>query len=437
VQTTHPIPTEEFVGDDVRVSVKRQPSCRVELHVAVSKKMIEKARVQAIKAVNKDVTLPGFRSGKAPEALIVKKYSQEIEKRISKEMADLAFVSAQKLVNIAPLNQNSRISFDLKSQTEEGAALVFSFEEEPKVPSIDPKLFVAKPIKQPEVGEKQVTEAIRQMAFFYAEWSSVEDRGVQEGDFIMIDLDTIDGEKVDRVFNQVRFEVIHEKMASWMRNLVLGAKLDDVLEGVSEPDETASEEEKKEFSQKKVRVHILKIEHAVLPEINDDFAKKVGSPTVAAMHEMIAKILKDQVEEKVQGELREQINQFLVNTYAFDLPQSIVGEEVKYRHSQALKNSKFFEQWKNATQEEKEKITGHLVSEAMNALRMFYLARQIVADAKISITHQEVQDHAVSSRRGQYREEGLTDQISKEEFSMALSSLFLKKAQDFILEHTQ
>ena len=428
------VPAEEFVGDHVRVSVRRLPACQVEFLVTVTKKLLEKARAQALKSVNKEVTIPGFRAGKAPEGLILKKYAAEVDKRTPKEMADLAFVEAQKLAKVAPLNQNSRVSFDVKKKTEDGAEIVFIFEEEPKIPPVDPQLFVPKPFNRPEVGEKQVAEAIRQMAFFYAEWKPVEDRGVQEGDFIMIDLDTVDGDKVERVFNQVRFEVQPERMAAWMRDLTVGAKVGDVLEGMSSPDAGASEAEKAEFAPKKVRLHILKVERAIVPEMDDAFAQKVGAPTVAEMYVLIERILRDQIEEKAQSDLREQVSRFLVETYHFDLPRSLLEEEVKYRHSQSLKNPKVYEQWKNATQADKERMTEALIREATAALRMFYLARQVVADAKIPITHQEVQEQAVAMRSRQYREGGQTDQISKEEFSIALSALFLKKTQDFILQ---
>ena len=67
----------------------------------------------------------------------------------------------------------------------------------------------------------------------------------------MIDLDTFEGDTAKRVFDEVRFEVKPERMALWMRNLVLNAKEGDVLEGLSEPDDTATEAEKKEFLPRK------------------------------------------------------------------------------------------------------------------------------------------------------------------------------------------
>src|SRR5439155_848107 len=129
-------------------------------------------------------------------------------KALHKELADMAFIAAQKVAKVPVLNNNSPISFDLKKLTpDEGALLVFSFESEPKIPSIDPTGFSPKEVQRPEVTEKQIEEAILQMRFFYAKWNPVSDRPIQDGDYIMIDLDTVEGETIQRVFHHIRFEV--------------------------------------------------------------------------------------------------------------------------------------------------------------------------------------------------------------------------------------
>lgn len=415
--------TNELSNDQIRVSVQKKEACKVEFLVSVKNDLIEKARLDAAKAVNKEVTLPGFRKGKAPDSLIVKKFPQEVERHFQKSLADLSFVEAQKLAQVPVLNKNSTITFDLKKMDESGATVSFAFETEPMPPSVDPKLFVAKPVEKKEVGEKEVSEAIRQMAFFYAKWESVADRPIQEGDFIMIDLDS-DGK---RVFDQVRFEVKPERMAEWMRKLVLNAKEGDVLDGVSEPDETATEEEKKEFLPKNVRVTIRKVERAVLPEMDDEFAKKVGAQDVAGMQKMVEGVLKKQVEDKANQDLREQVNHFLVTTYMFDLPESLVQAEFQHRIAQVNQNPQF----QKLSKEERKKVEDRIRNETEQSLRLFYLSKHIVHEAKIPISHQEVNERAIEHRRLQA---GSGEQLSKEEYALAVSMVFLSKAQDYIIE---
>jgi len=429
--------TEELTNEEVRVQVRYKPKCRVEMHVKTASQMVKEAQKNAIKIVSKEVSLPGFRKGRAPDAMILKKFPLDVEKHLHKAIADLAFAAAQKVAKVPVLNNHSAISFDLKNQSMEGGAeLLFSFETEPKVPTVDPAGFAPKPVKRPEVAEKQIEEAIRQMRFFYAHWKPIHDRPIQDGDYIMIDLDTVEGENVQQVFHHIRFEVSKERMAGWMKNLVAGAKAGDVLEGVSEPDDTATEEEKKEFKPKNVRLTVLKVEEAVLPELNDEFAKKVGAADIPHMRQSIADLLNRQADEKVQTDLREQVNDYLIEKYSFELPQSLIDTERKHRLGQLMRDPKFKAHWSKLTQEERKKLEEKLSEESNQAVRLFYLSRQIVENAKIPVTHQEVQNEAISIYQSHGGRNAEIDKMPKEVYALALSKVILAKAQDYVM-HTQ
>lgn len=427
---SQPPPTEETVNEDIRVQVNEKGACKIELDVKTSPKIVATARKNATKSVSKEVTLPGFRKGKAPDELILKKFQGEVERKLHKELADLAFVAAQKIVKVPVLNNNAPISFDMKKMGNEGAELLFTFETEPNIPIVDTAGFVPKEVERPEVGEKQIEEAIRQMRFFYAQWKAVTDRTIQDGDYIMIDLDTVEGETVQRVFHHIRFEVSKERMANWMKKLVEGAKAGDVLDGVSEVDETGTEEEKAEFKPKNVRITILKVEEAELPELNDEFAKKVGATDTVHMRQSITDLLNRQADEKVQNELREQANDFLIENYMFELPQSLVDTERKHRLKQLMQEASFKTKWDKMSQDERKNLEEKLSIEAAQAVRLFYLSRNVVQKEKIPVTHQEVQQEAIQIY--QSHGGGKVDQLPKEIYALALSKVILAKAQDHI-----
>ncbi len=424
----------ELANENVRVQIHRKPACRIEMEVKTSSQMVKEARKNAIRTVSKEISLPGFRKGKAPEEIILKKFPAEVEKQLHKSLADLAFVSAQKEAKVPVLNNNSPISFELKKFAEEGSDLLFSFETEPKVPNVDPAGFSEKPVARAEVAEKQIEEAVRQMRFFYAQWKPITDRPIQDGDYIMIDLDTVDGETVQRVFHHIRFEVSKERMAEWMKKLVAGAKAGDVLDGLSEADENASEQEKAEFKPKKVRITILKAEEAQLPELNEEFAKKVGATDIDHMRKSITDLLNKQADDKVQNEVREQVNEYLIENYPFELPQSLIDTEKKHRFNQLMQDPKFKNDWTKWSQEERKKFEQKLNDESAHAVRLFYLSRQIVQGAKIPVTHQEVQNEAVSVYQSHGAKNIDPDQMPKEVYALALSKVILAKAQDFIMK---
>jgi trigger factor len=423
---------EEFKSDLVSARVKRDSACRIELEVTAASKLVQDARRHALKTVNKEVTFPGYRKGKAPDELIFSKYPQQVDKEIHNHLADLAFVEAQKQTKIPVLNNNSSISFKMNKLDENEAELSFSFETEPALPVVDAKQFTPKPVTRPEVGDKQIDEAIHQMLYYYAQWTPVLDRAIQDGDTIIIDLDTKNGETYTNVFNHIRFEVSKQRMANWMKELVAGAKSGAVLFGTSRADDTATEAEKEEFLPKEIRLTIIKVEKAELPVLDDAFAQKVGAPDVASMKKSITDMLNAQADQKARDAAREQINDFLVDTYNFDLPTSLVETERKHRFEQHMQNEKFKKSWEAMPTEEKGKIEAKLIRESAQAVRLFYLSRKVISDAKIQITHQEVQDEAVTTMSQFKGMEG--DKIPKEIYALALSKIILAKAQDHLIE---
>ena len=208
----------------------------------------------------------------------------------------------------------------------------------------------------------------------------------------------------------------------------------DVLEGMSEPDDDASEADRQEFKPKKVRVTVLKVEEASLPAIDDEFAKKVGAPDVAQMYKTVSDLLTKQAEEKTSGQLREQINKFLSTQYPFDLPLSLIEAEKKQRLGEMMQEPKAKAAWQKMSQEERKAQEQALADEAAQAVRLFYLSRQLVRDANVPVTHKEVQYEAVALLQSNGARDVEVDRIPREVYALAFSKVILAKAQDFILE---
>ena len=419
-------------NEDIEVKLHRLNNCKIRLDVKAAPHLLKKARKKAIKEVAKEVDVPGFRKGKAPEALIIKKYPSQLEEQWHREIAREVFGAVQKVMEVPPLSLHSQINFDLKKHSlEEGAELSYNFETEPSIPKIDPKKFEPKKIKKYPVGEKEVNEAIRQIRFFHAQWKEITDRPIKEGDYIIIDLEAIETDPPQKVFNNTRFEVSKNGMADWMKDLIIGARVGEILEGISTPDKDAKEEEKKNFEPKKVRVTIKKIEEANLPELNDEFAKKVGSENIEKMKENITSMLKDQAKENEDKEMRAQANEFFISI-DFELPSSLINAEKKHRIEEHMKDSKFKENWDKSSKEEKDNIEKSIEKNAIDSIRLFYITHQLIKDAKIEIKQEDI-NAVVFAIKPEYGMD--TSKITNEDKSLALSRLFLIKAQDYVIEN--
>ncbi len=428
----------EYKNDQVHVVVHNKPHCIVEYEVEVFRPICVEAHKKAAKSVGKEVLVPGFRKGKAPPELVAKRHPQELDKRWQEEIANMSYKHSAQLANVPVINPEATISFRMENHSRDGAKLTLSFETIPSIPSVDPAKCVLKPVKRPEVSKEKVDETIRQTQMFFSTWEPVKDRAVKKGDFLMLDLDVIEEDPPQNLFSNTRFEVSSKSMAQWMQKLVIGKKPGDVVEGVSKPDDTLSEEEKKEYPPKKVRITIKAIESAKLPELDDAFAKQIGAETVEILQKNIEALLNKKADEYVREEKREKVTEFLLSHHV-DLPHSIIEKETRFRLEQMIQDPQFKKQWDESNDTERRVLVDNVKEQASKAVRIFYICRKIAEDQNMSVTPQDLPEagsdplEALLYPSAQPHDPRQPDVKQAEAYSRVL----LEKTEDWVIAHAR
>ncbi len=428
---------EEFKSDNINVTVNEKEACRVEYKVKVGIDLTKQSHKKAVKSVTKEVSIPGFRKGRAPENLIEKKFAEPIDTRWQKGLADLAFKESQRLTNIPVLSGDTTITFNMeKHSLEEGAEMTFSFEREPKVPEIEYEKVEFTDEERITIDDAKVNETIDQIQKYFATWDDITDRPAQEKDYLSLDIDLIKEDKTESVYQNMRFEFSEKGMSKWMRDLCSGMNIGESKDGISKPDDDASEKEKKEFEEKPVRITLKGIQVAKMPPVDDELAKKVGVPNAAVLKEKLTDLLNKQADEQVQKKRRDQVCDSLVTLYPFDLPNSMVEKEVQVRLKQALSSPEAQKEWQNKNEEERKKDIDSIKEHSEKALRLFYLCRSIISKENLKISPSDVNkevntplDAMFSTGADYYTPEN----ASQEQKALATSRLMLAKAQDFII----
>lgn len=421
------VTVSQWKNDEIEFSVERLPFCVVVFDVKASAAIVWEAHKEALKEVNKEAKIDGFRKGKAPEVMILRRFPDAVQSAERRLIAHLCAQKIHTLTSIQPFSRHTRRLFDFKTCSSEGAHLTLTFETKPDVPVVQYELFELQPVESIAVTDQHVDEAVRQSLFYFVDWQPVEGRGVEEGDFVVIDLSTRseETEEWQPVFQGVRFQVKQERMAEWMSSLIRGAHVGDELEGVSVADSTATPEEKQKFQPKKVRVKLLQVENAELPELTDEFAQNLGATDVADLRIRLRSMLEYQVKESREQALREQVNRFLLSTYRFDVPRSLIDSEIEGRKQKRSAE---------ADSANAEQLSQQLFEEAVQVLRLFYLAVRILDQEGVHITHNEVEQF-VERQRSQAK--NWNQDAEEAARRQAFSTLVLRKAQDLMLEKAQ
>ncbi len=423
-------------SDRIDLEVKTEPKCRVTLTVKAKPAVLKEAKLDAIKQVSKEVSIPGFRKGKAPAAIIESKYPGAINQAWDRSFADVAFKDSQELAKVPVLNNSSNITYKVVSLNEDAGEISFQFEREPEFPLIDYSTFSLKEGAPKPVTDTDIDNTIKGIQMFYARWNQVTDRAVTEGDFVVLDIDDIDQDPPVQAFSHSRFEVAKKKMADWMLEAVVGKNLNESFEAVSAPDATESEEVKAQFKAKKVKITIKGIEEAILPELTDDFTKKVGAPDVATLRAQLTNLLTKQSSDNYQTELREEIADQILEKIRFEVPASMLEKEANYRMSNLFKQPDFLKKWKSEmSEEEKEAKKQEVISQAEQAIRLFYICRTILTENNVQISEDDLQPNYNTILEMMFADPNLVNykNQSRETQAVEFSKYMMSKAQDFII----
>ena len=113
----------EFKNDNVQVIVSRSKGSRVKLEINVSPLATQAAYKQAIKAVGKEISRPGFRKGKAPDNYILQNYKGHVESEWNNILLNTSFQEALDLTKIYPFSKNN-LFYLPQSRREENSRMV-------------------------------------------------------------------------------------------------------------------------------------------------------------------------------------------------------------------------------------------------------------------------------------------------------------------------
>ncbi|MFN0064675.1 MAG: trigger factor [Chlamydiales bacterium] len=418
------------------VEIQQEPGCRLKLKVHVKPSHVKQCYKKAVRKVNKQISIPGFRKGKAPDASVIKKYGSYVDQEWKESTMHDALDAGLQMSKIYPLQKGSLEKPKMEScSEEEGANFVFSYEHYPILPNIDFSRLSLPAIPKEAVSEEKVDEVVLQIKKAHADFEEIEGRAVKESDYVDLTIDAIDHDPPSSIVKDRRFPVEQEVMAPWMIKVLVGLKPGDEVEALSETDEKMSIEEKKNFKPTKVRIKLHSIKKILLPELNDELAEKIGVLSKEDLIEKIRSNLEKEAEENQRQKRVEALEEALLSSYPLDLPASIVESEKEARLKERLRLLKAQKLSDEELKMREKEITQEVTQEAEKTLRLFFLNKQLANQGKISLSKQELNEELVRqiSTNPAYQRQDLSAENSKELISRLSSSLLQRKTRDWAL----
>ena len=382
----------------MKTTVKNLSDTKVELTISLGTKELKDAEQVALTKLSKSVKVPGFRKGNVPASVAAKHVDpaalaeQTLEDALSKAVAE-AFLEEK-------LQALDRPAVEVKKYVP-GSELEFTAETEilPKVTLGDYKKLKGK--KQvAKVEAKDVDEIIERMRTGMAEKKDVK-REAKDGDEVTIDfVGKKDGVAFDGgTGTDYNLVLGSNTFIPGFEEGIVGKKAGETFDlELTFPKDYHSKDLK---GQKVVFTTTLKtVKEQILPEINDEFAAKVGPfTTVKEMKDDIKRELEAQKEREAIEKLKDELVKELIELSKVPTPEILVKDQAESIERDMTQNLMYqgltLDQYlENKGFESKEEWLETEVKEAAESrVKAGLVLAELSKVEKIEATNKELEDH--------------------------------------------
>ena len=317
----------------MKTTSEKMENCQVALNIEMEGDETRKYLGIALEHLAKRVTLPGFRKGKAPSALVEQHVGAEaILQEALEHLVPAAYEEALVKESITAIA-------DPKIELIQVDPVMFKATV-PTRPEVTPGNY--KDIKL-ELGKKEVTESdvdqvIEQLRLQFGTLVPVE-REIQYGDVMAANIEGKQGEETIISRKDAYYEVNQDSKipVPGFSEKLIGLKKDtEISFDIPFPEDY----EIKEIAGKQYSftVKIKEVKEKNLPEINDDFAKNAGSENVVDLKEKIKAGLQSRADESLKKEFEHKLITTLIEQSSIDFPPILVDKEIDHLISEESRN---------------------------------------------------------------------------------------------------
>jgi trigger factor len=309
---------------NIEITPKKSDGVERLLQISVPVETVRDAEEKAARRYATRVRLPGFRPGKAPPAIIKKRFADAIRQEMLESLVQEAYkevvereqlkLASQPHVHDVKFGENEPLTFELH------------FEVRPDIALARTQGFRVQRTER-HITDEQVREQIDQVREQRASWSPIDDRPA-EGDMVTVVLATADETGAIPEGKQYPLVLGAGQAIPGIEELIMEAKAGQTVERpVKWPDDFPDESQRSKT--KTVRVTLQDVKRKTLPELDDAFAREVGDfDSIDALRKAIRDDLEANAKRETESEVRQRLLDDIIGANQFDVPPSWVSQLV-------------------------------------------------------------------------------------------------------------
>jgi len=366
----------------MKVEINNISSVKQEIKIFIDADVALKEYQKSLQKFKKFVSIPGFRKGKAPLALIERTYADYAKQEFFDQNIDKYFKEALDQEKINPVNQGTLEEVDWEKGKDLTAK--FSFEVMPEI-AVENYKNIEIPFEAEQFKNEMVDDYLSKLQS-ENKFELESDEPSQIDDIIDIQIIFIDenGQETSKTV-QRKFvlgdNAYCEEFNKNLTSVKVGDKINTILFTKDKPDPL---NEISSMIDKEFVIVVDSISKEVLPVIDDEFAKdlEIEDGTLESLKKNIEKELKFKINEQNENQMRGAIITELIERNPFDLPSSIIR---RYAEDMAKPYSK-------AYNTELESIIPIYEKLSVHNLKSFYIINKIKEIEEIKISEDDIEE---------------------------------------------
>ncbi len=421
--------------------VTKLEHCHTEVLVNVDKDLWKKAQEKAFNKIASNITVPGFRKGKAPANMLKGRVNQmEVFNEAINNVLQPVYEDILKNEDIQPV---ARPAFDVTKLSEDDLEIKVTVATRPEI-NLGKYTGYELGKATAEVKDEEVDAAIEALRKQNATVAPKEGQA-EKGDIVVMDFEgSVDGVPFEGgAAENHELELGSGAFIPGFEDQLIGASAGiEVDVKVKFPENYGPDE----ISGKDAVFHckIHEVKQKVLPQLDEEFIKDLNIPGVADLEQLKANRKEALLKQKEANAKQEYLNKLveeIKKVSTFDIPEEIVKEEAENRKKQLeqrLQQSGIdLEQYYVLTKTKEEDLDKQLAEEARKGLESFFVMDSVGEKEKLNITEEEL-EFELSKMAEQYNM--TIDQIKNalgQQLGQFRHNLIMQKIENFLFENNK
>ena len=382
----------------MKVEVERQPGSVSKLQIELPPEEVEKEWDAIANSFARFAKIPGYRPGKAPRAVIDKRFRKEIQDELTKKLVSKSYHEAveQEHLRVASLTNIEDIQFGEDKSMRFRATVVIA-------PEFELPDYKKIPVQLPDtkVSDAEIEEALERLREQSADFVDVPGRGLQMGDFAVLDFDgSMDSKPISEIAPQA------SKNLQGGKKFWLHLAADNFLPKFCEqlvgqkPGETRlaivefpADFPVKELAGKKAdyAVTVREVKEKVLPPIDDALAAKLApGKTLVDLRQLLEHDIEHAKEHDVERAKESQIMKYLHERIQFELPPALLQNETRRALAELVQRNRERGVTDEMLKEKERELIDGAAGVAAHRLKTNFILHRIAERENIQVVKEDV-----------------------------------------------